>query len=151
MGLPMYATVHDAENPIQFDLWDKSYDSCRSRRTLSTVTNTDLDLNKESLLVDLDLINELKDKSRIREKACKMRAARRCNSKVKPRNFQKGDLVWRMSSDARKDDGKFSSNWEGLFRIANTTAGGAYFLEFLSGKHVPRTWNARHLKFYYSW
>jgi len=53
----------------------------------------DLDLNKESLLVDLDLINELRDKSRIREEACKMQVARRYNSKVKPRNFQKGDLV----------------------------------------------------------
>jgi len=36
--------------------------------------------------------------------------ARRYNSKVKPRSYQKEDLVWRMRSDARKDGGKFSSN-----------------------------------------
>jgi len=54
----------------------------------------DLDLNKESLWVALNLINELRDKSRIREEACKMWVARRYNSKVKPRNFQKGDMVW---------------------------------------------------------
>jgi len=83
----------------------------------------DLDLNKEILLVGFDLINELKDKSRIREEAYKVQAARRYNSKVKQRNFQKGDLVWRMRSDTRKDNGKFSSNWEGPFRIANTAAG----------------------------
>jgi len=53
----------------------------------------DLDLNKESLLVGLDLINELTDKCKIREEACKIQAARRYNSKVKPRKFQKGDLV----------------------------------------------------------
>ena len=70
----------------------------------------DLDLNKESLLIGLDLINEFKDKARIREEACKIRATRRYNSKVKPRKFQKGDLVWRMRSDARKDSDKFSSN-----------------------------------------
>jgi len=91
----------------------------------------DLDLNKESLLVGLDLINELREKCRIREKACKVRAARRYNSKVKPQSYQKGDLVWRMRSDARKDGGKFTSNWEGPFRIADTAAGGAYYLEYL--------------------
>jgi len=55
-----------------------------------------------------------------------------------------------MRSDARKDGKKFSSNWEGAFRIVDTAAGGAYHLEYLSGKSVPRTWNATHLKFYYS-
>jgi len=70
----------------------------------------DLDLNKEILLVDLDLINELRNKSRIREEACKVWVTRRYNLKVKPRNFQKGDLVWRMRSDAWKNNGKFSSN-----------------------------------------
>jgi len=93
----------------------------------------DLDLNKESLLVGLDLINELRDKSRIREEACKVQAARRYNLKVKPRNFQKGDLVWQMRSDARKDDGKLLSNWERLFHIVNIVADDAYYLEFLSG------------------
>jgi len=32
-------------------------------------------------------------------------------------SFQKRDLVWRMRRDARKNEGKFSSNWEGPFRI----------------------------------
>jgi len=75
----------------------------------------DLSLNKESLAVGLDLLNELRDKSKIREAACKLRAARRYNSKVKPKSFQQSDLVWRMRSNARKSDGKFSSNWEGPF------------------------------------
>jgi len=110
----------------------------------------DVSLNKESLAVGLDLLNELRDKSKIREAACKLRAARRYNSKVQPRSFQQGDLVWRMRSNARKSDDKFSSNWEGPFRIREVGEGGAYHLEHLSGKIVPRTWNATHLKFYFS-
>jgi len=47
----------------------------------------DLSLNKESLLVSLDLTNKLQDKSRIKEEACKVRTTRRYNLKVKPRNF----------------------------------------------------------------
>jgi len=56
-----------------------------------------------------------------------------------------------MSNDAQKNEGKFSSNWEGSFRISDIAAGGAYYLEFLSGKIVLRMWNVTQLKFYYSW
>ena len=70
----------------------------------------DLSLNKESLAVRLDLINELRDKSKICEAACKLRATRRYNTKVRTRSFHKGDLIWRMRSNARKTDDKFSSN-----------------------------------------
>jgi len=107
----------------------------------------DLSLNQESLAVRLDLINEFRDKSKIREAACKLKATRRYNTKVRPRSFYKGDLVWRMRSNARKSDDKFSSNWEGPFRIREVGEGGAYHLEWLSGKIVLRTWNATHLKF----
>jgi len=135
-----YSLTYNAEAMIPVEIGEPSL-----RRQM-----LDLDLNKESLLVGLDLINELRDKCRIRDEACKMRVARRYNLKVKPRSFQKEDLVWRMCSDAGKDNGKFSSNREGPFRISETAAGGAYYFEYLSGKFVPRTWNATHIKFYYS-
>jgi len=54
-----------------------------------------------------------------------------------------------MWSDARKAEGKFSSNWEGPFHITDPATGGAYYLEYLSGKAMPRMWNATQLKFYY--
>jgi len=53
----------------------------------------DLTLNEESLSVNLDLVNELRHKSKIREAACKLRAAKRYNTKVRLRSFQKGNLV----------------------------------------------------------
>jgi len=70
----------------------------------------DLTLNEESLAVNLDLVSEFHDKSKIREAAYKIRASRRYNTKVRPMGFQKGDLVWRMRSNARKNEEKFSSN-----------------------------------------
>jgi len=70
----------------------------------------DLSLNQESLSDELDLLNELRDKSKIHETACKLRAVRWYNTKVWPRSFQKGDLVWRMRSETRKSNDKFSSN-----------------------------------------
>jgi len=109
-----------------------------------------ISLNDESLATNLDVINELRDKAQIREQTSKTRAVRRYNTKVKPRNFRPGDLVWRMRSEARKNDGKFSANWEGPFRVTEVAGKGAYRLECLSGQAVPRTWNAAHLKFYLS-
>jgi len=69
-----------------------------------------MELNDESLAVNLDLTNELRDKARIREEVGKVRAARRYNTKVQPRSFRLRDLVWRLWSDARKHEGKFLAN-----------------------------------------
>jgi len=110
----------------------------------------DRHLNEESMLTSLDLVQELRDQVRIREEASKLRAQHRYNTKFKPRSFHQGDLVWRMASAARKHERKFSPNWEGPFRINEAVGNDAYRLEHLSGAPVPATWNASHLKFYYS-
>jgi len=52
-----------------------------------------MDLNNESLAVNLNIICELRDKVRIREEASKVRAARRYNTKVQSRSFCPEDLV----------------------------------------------------------
>ena len=41
-----------------------------------------LTLNKERLAVNLNLVSELCDKSKIRDVACKLRASRQYNTKV---------------------------------------------------------------------
>jgi len=78
--------------------------------------------------------------------------ARRYNAKVKPQSFVEGDLVWRKTDDARKKftHGKLVPNWEGRYRVTEDLNNGAYRLEYLSVKEIPNTWNATHLKMYYS-
>jgi len=61
----------------------------------------DLSLNNECMKTELDLLDELREKARIKEVVCKQRAAHRYNAKVNLRSFQQGDLVWRMTGDAR--------------------------------------------------
>jgi len=55
-----------------------------------------------------------------------------------------------MRCNARKDEAKFSYKWEGPFRITSLAEKGAYYLETLLGKTISKTWNATHLKFYFS-
>ena len=61
------------------------------------------------------------------------------------------DLVLRKVVGAAKNPswGKLEPNWEGPFRITLVAGIGAYYLENLDEKDVPRPWNVNNLKMYY--
>lgn len=84
--------------------------------------------------------------------AQKRLVARRYNTKVRPRQFVEGDLVWCKTTNARKETthGKLVANWEGSFKIVESLNNGAYRLEHLDKKPIMNTWNVSHLKFYFS-
>nr|KYP39221.1 Transposon Ty3-I Gag-Pol polyprotein [Cajanus cajan] len=96
--------------------------------------------NNHELATDLDLLDKLRDEAQIHAEACKLRAAWRYNSRVKPRSFREGDLVWQLLGEARKDTsyGKLAPTWGGPFRVVENLENGAYRLEELSGKPIPR-------------
>nr|KYP35924.1 Pol polyprotein [Cajanus cajan] len=108
--------------------------------------------NNLSLQVEIDVIEEVRDKARIVAEACKQRMSRRFNSTLSKRCFKEGDLVWRVQGSARRNprEGKLAANWDGPFRIRHSLDNGAYKLEELSGKVIPRTWKSTHLKAYFS-
>jgi len=51
--------------------------------------------NDNNLRAELDMVQEVREEARVRAEAAKLRAARRYNTRVCRRAFQKGDLVWR--------------------------------------------------------
>jgi len=57
-----------------------------------------------------------------------------------------------MTGNDRKDaaDGSFAPNWEGPYRVNQNLENRAVRLEHLNGEQLPNTWNADHLKFYFS-
>nr|KYP47816.1 Gypsy retrotransposon integrase-like protein 1 [Cajanus cajan] len=76
--------------------------------------------NKEAKLrANLDVIEEIRDRALVVAKACKQRYKRKFDTKVRPREFREGDLMWRVIGEARKDPrhGKLAPNWDGPFRI----------------------------------
>ena len=46
--------------------------------------------------------------------------------------------------------GKYASNWEGPFRVTENLRNEAYRLEEINVKQIERTWNASHLKHYFT-
>jgi hypothetical protein len=98
------------------------------------------------------MVEEIREAARIKELSRKQQVAQRYNLRVVPRSFQPGDLVLRSASIGNRNakDGKLRANWEGPFRVKTIAANGAYHLETLKGKEIPRTLNVANLKRYYS-
>ena len=70
---------------------------------------------------------------------------------MKFRPLALGDLVLRKFLGAAKNPswGKLGPNWEGPYRITLVAGIGAYYLEDLDEKAIPRSWNVNNLKMYY--
>ncbi|XP_057730408.1 uncharacterized protein LOC130945718 [Arachis stenosperma] len=102
--------------------------------------------------VEKDLIDEVREMAHLTETALKQRIALRYNTKVLKRKFEPNDLVLRRNDigPPTPGAGKLAANWEGPYRIKEAMGKGAFKLERLNGKEVPRTWNANNLRRFYS-
>ncbi|XP_015955678.1 uncharacterized protein LOC107480072 [Arachis duranensis] len=102
--------------------------------------------------VEKDLIDEAREMAHLTETALKQRMALRYNTKVLKREFEQNDLVLRRNDIGlpTPGEGKLAANWEGPYRVKKVMGKGAFKLERLDGKEVPRTWNADNLRRFYS-
>ncbi|XP_025679029.1 uncharacterized protein [Arachis hypogaea] len=102
--------------------------------------------------VEKDLVEETRNMAHLSETALKQRIALRYNAKVLRRDFGERDLVLRRNDVGlpTPGEGKLAANWEGPYRIREVLGKGAYKLERLDGKEIPRTWNAGNLRRFYS-
>ncbi|XP_057730361.1 uncharacterized protein LOC130945675 [Arachis stenosperma] len=102
--------------------------------------------------VEKDLIDEAREMAHLTETALKQRIALRYNTKVLKREFEPDDLVLRRNDIGlpTPGEGKLAANWEGPYRVKKAMGKGAFKLERLDGKEVPRTWNADNLRRFYS-
>ena len=100
----------------------------------------------------MDNIDEVADKRMVAlrdiEKE-KLLVAKFYNKKVRLKQFQVGDLVWKVilpvGSRSRKF-GKWSPSWEGPLWVARIVPGNSYLVESLEGDMLPRAINGRYLK-----
>ena len=103
----------------------------------------------------MDNIDEVADKRLAALKAIekdKLRVARAYNKKVKLKNFQVGDLVWKVILPIGSRDrkfGKWSPSWEGPFRIRRIVPRNSYLVESIQGTLLPRALNGKYLKKYH--
>ena len=97
------------------------------------------------------MIEERRERARLRMAAQKQRMARFYNSKIKERRFKVGDTVLRQVflHTQEKGAGKFGATWEGPYQVIEVVRPGTYRLADLAGIKLLHAWNAEHLKLYY--
>ena len=107
--------------------------------------------NDELLGESLNLIEERRERATIHLAYYHQKLKRGYDTNVKLRPLAPGDLVLKKVVGDAKDPswGKLEPNWEGPFRITSVAGIGAYYLEDLDEKVVPRPWNVNNLKKYY--
>lgn len=107
--------------------------------------------SEEANFAEMDTLEEARQQAQVQNAAAQQRAARRYNTRVKPRKLKRGDLVLRLCQGPRKDReyGKLEATWEGPFRVREDVGNRAYRLETLDQNEIPWTWNSSHLKFYH--
>ena len=69
----------------------------------------------------------------------------------KKKNFEEGELVWKVVLPIGAKDselGKGSPNWEGPCKVHQLLTGNAYWLSNLEGEPHKRFINGKHLKKY---
>ena len=116
-------------------------------RTSSFTPSSNDDLLGESL----DLVEERRERAMIHLAYYHQKLKRGYDANVKLRPLATGNLVLRRVVGVVKNPtwGKLGPNWEGPFRITSVAGIGAYYLEDLDEKAVPRPWNVNNLKRYY--
>jgi hypothetical protein len=101
---------------------------------------------------NIEDLTELRVWSLEKIKENKSKVARAYNKKVKPKEFQVGDLVCEAVLPLGTKDaayGKWSPNWHGPYRVDQVLPGNAYMLEELDGVKFPVAVNGQHLKRYF--
>ncbi|GJY82807.1 reverse transcriptase domain-containing protein [Tanacetum coccineum] len=103
--------------------------------------------NDEELRLNLDLLEERRERAAIREAKAKLKMTKYYNARVRGVTFRPGDFVYR-SNDASHavDGGKLGPKWEGPYEVTEALGDGAYRLRSMNGTVLPRTWNIANLK-----
>ena len=92
------------------------------------------------MLEQLDSLEEYREATTIRLVEYQQKLARRYNRDVRLREFGAGDLVLRKVVGNMRDSnaGKLALTWEGPFRVTSIAGAGAYYLEDLDNRPLPR-------------
>ncbi|GJR30984.1 reverse transcriptase domain-containing protein [Tanacetum coccineum] len=103
--------------------------------------------NDEELRLNLDLLEEKRERAAICEAKAKMKMTKYYNARVRGVAFRPEDFVYR-SNDASHAaaGGKLRPKWEGPYEVTKALGDGAYKLRTMDVTDFPRRWNIANLK-----
>ncbi|GKC05422.1 hypothetical protein Tco_0997032 [Tanacetum coccineum] len=103
--------------------------------------------NNKELRLNLDLLEERRERAAIREAKAKLKMLKYYNARVRGVAFRLGDFVYRSNEASHAmDGGKLRPKWEGPYEVTEALGEIAYMLRSLEGTVLPQTWNIANLK-----
>ncbi|GJT32822.1 hypothetical protein Tco_0923241 [Tanacetum coccineum] len=103
--------------------------------------------NNEELRLNLDLLEERRERAAIREARAKLKMTKYYNDRFRGVTFIPGDFVYRSNEASHAiDGGKLGPKWEGPYEVTKALRDGAYRLRSMDGTVLPQTWNIANLK-----
>lgn len=99
----------------------------------------------------LDLLEENREIVSIKLADYQKRLAQGYNQNMQPREFVARDLVLRKAVGSMKESSlrKLAPNWEGSYRVIAIAGVGAYYVEDMEERPVPRPGNVSNLRKYF--
>ena len=145
------ARTPTGETPFRLTYGSEAVIPAEVGLTSYRVHNHDENKNDEAMRLQLDLVDETKTAVKQRLARYQDHMAKHYNSRVRHRDFQVRDLVFRKVMGAARDptQGKLCPNWEGPYRVTSWQRKGTYHLETLDGQKLSHPWNTEHLQKYY--
>ncbi|GKA60996.1 hypothetical protein Tco_0760403 [Tanacetum coccineum] len=103
--------------------------------------------NNEELRLNLDLLEERRERAAIREAEAKLKMTKYYNDRFRGDTFRPGDLLLCSNEVSHAmDGGKLGPKWEGPYEVTKALGDGAYRLRSMDETVLPRTWNIANLK-----
>nr|GEW42017.1 reverse transcriptase domain-containing protein [Tanacetum cinerariifolium] len=103
--------------------------------------------NDEELRLNLDLLEERRERAAVCEARAKSKMMKYYNARVRIVAFKPGDFVYRNNDASHAiAGGKLGPRWEGPYEVTEALGNGAYKLRSTDGTVLPRTWNVANLK-----
>ncbi|XP_075654923.1 uncharacterized protein LOC142625103 [Castanea sativa] len=107
--------------------------------------------NRDRMFDCLNTIEERREVASVKTGSYRQKLKQTYDKRVRSRPLVPGDLVLRKIVGAARNPawGKLGPNWEGPYKIISVAGVGAYRLEDLDGRVMPRPWNVNNLRRYY--
>nr|GFB18596.1 reverse transcriptase domain-containing protein [Tanacetum cinerariifolium] len=106
--------------------------------------------NDDKRRIDLDLLEERRERATICEAKAKSKLKGYYDAKVRGVSFRPDNFVYRANGASYAEDaGKLRPKWEEPYEVTEALGNGAYKLRDTDGRELPRTWNICSLKRFY--
>ncbi|GJX71064.1 hypothetical protein Tco_0308235 [Tanacetum coccineum] len=106
--------------------------------------------NKEALGLNLNLLEEQREITAIREARRKQQVEKYYDQRVHHKQFKVGEFVLRKNELSKVENtGKLGPKWEGPYEVVKTYGTGAYKLRSMDGVEIAHTWHSSNLRKYY--